>query len=98
SLEASLVALYATFFDHEAGAEGYCIATKRDQARIVWNDARQLVRSSSLRHRITAQIANLHHDATASKLEPLGADKDGTDGLNPHALICDELHAVKQSA
>ena len=43
SLEAAVVALYLTFFDGEAGAEGYTIATKRDQARIVWGDARQLV-------------------------------------------------------
>jgi hypothetical protein len=33
-LEAALVALYVTFFDFEAGAEGYCIATKREQAKI----------------------------------------------------------------
>ena len=95
SLEAAVVALYLTFFDGEAGAEGYTIATKRDQARIVWGDARQLVLSSGLKTRIDVQVANLHVDATASKLEPLGADHDSTDGLNPSLIIVDEFHAHK---
>jgi phage terminase small subunit len=33
SLEAAVVLLYVTFYDGEPGAEGYCIATKRDQAQ-----------------------------------------------------------------
>jgi phage terminase large subunit-like protein len=93
SLEAAIVALYATFFDGEPGAEGYTIATKRDQAKIVFADARQLVMTSGLRDRITAFSSNLHSDATASKLEPLGSDYDSTDGLNPHCVIVDEFHA-----
>jgi phage terminase large subunit-like protein len=95
SLEAAIVALYVTFFDHEAGAEGYCIATKREQAKIVFNDCKRLVQSSGLRSRIAVLTANLHRDATASKLEPLGADRDSTDGLNPHLVTIDEAHAMK---
>jgi phage terminase large subunit-like protein len=95
SLEAAVVALYATFFDGEPGAEGYTIATKRDQARIVFADAQKLVSSSGLKTRIVVQVARLHEHATASKLEPLGADHDSTDGLNPHCIIVDEFHAHK---
>ena len=95
SLEAAIVALYVSFFDREPGAEGYCIATKREQAKIVFNDCRQLVASSGLRSRIDALTANLSRAATASKLEPLGADKDSTDGLNPNLVIIDEAHAMK---
>ena len=96
SLEAALVALYLTFFDGEAGSEGYCIATKREQARIVFNDCKRLVQASrELRERITVLMANLHRESTASKLEPLGADRDSTDGLNPHSVTIDEAHALK---
>lgn len=95
SLEAAIVALYVTFFDGEMGGEGYCIATKRAQARIVWGDCAQLVIRSGLRSRITPLASNLHRQATASKLEPLGADKDSTDGLNPNLIIADEVHAMK---
>jgi phage terminase large subunit-like protein len=95
SLEAAIVALYVTFFDGEAGAEGYCIATKREQAKIVWRDCKQLVERSGLRTRILVLAANLSRERTASKLEPLGADKDSTDGLNPCLIINDEFHAQK---
>lgn len=95
SLEAAVIALYVSFFDHEAGAEGYCIATKREQAKIVFNDCKRLVITSGLRSRIAVLVANLHRDQTASKLEPLGADRDSTDGLNPQLVIIDEAHAMK---
>jgi phage terminase large subunit-like protein len=95
SLEAAIVALYVTFFDGEPGAEGYTIATKRDQAKIVFRDALQLVTSSSLRRWLRPLVNNLSRADNASKLEPLGADYDSTDGLNPNLIITDELHAMK---
>jgi phage terminase large subunit-like protein len=95
SLEAAIMALYITFFDNEAGAEGYCAATKRDQAKIVFGDAQRLVRASRLRGRIQSLTGNLHRDAYAQKLEPLGADEDSLDGLNAHFVNMDELHAYK---
>jgi phage terminase large subunit-like protein len=95
SLEASTVALYGTFFDGEPGAEGYCVATKRDQSKIVFDDCKRLVVNSQLRSRIAVLTANLHRDDTVSKLEPLGSDKDSTDGLNPQIVIIDEAHAMK---
>lgn len=95
TLIAAVVLLYLTFFDGEGGAEGYSIATKRDQAKIVFNDARRLVLSSGLKERIKVQVANLHHEGSSSKLEALGADHDSTDGLNPNAVVVDEMHAMK---
>src|SRR5262249_26125160 len=82
SLEAGIVALYVTFFDQEPGAEGYCVATKRDQAKIVWTDAKKLAESSGLggparaKRRIVVLAANMHRELWSQKLEPLGADKD----------------------
>ena len=95
SLIAAIVLLYLVFFDGEPGAEGYSVATKRDQAKIVFNDAKKLVQSSGLKDRISVLVANLHRDDTASKLEPLGADHDSTDGLNPSIVVGDEIHAMK---
>ena len=95
TLIAAVVLLYLTFFDGEPGAEGYSIATKRDQAKIVFNDARKLVQSSGLKQRIKVLAANMHREDTASKLEPLGADHDSTDGLNPNVVVGDEIHAMK---
>lgn len=95
SLEAALVALYVTFFEGEMGAEGYCIATKEAQARIVFNDCKKLVKSSGLKTRIRVLARNLHREDTSSKLEPLGSDSESTDGLNPSLIINDEFHAQK---
>lgn len=95
SLEAAIVVDYTTFFDGEPGAEGYCAATKREQALIVFRDAKKLVTSSGLKDRIKVQVSNLYSDATESKVEPLSADYNSMDGLNPHCVIVDELHAHK---
>ncbi len=95
TLIAAIVLLYLTFFDGEAGAEGYSVATKRDQAKISFGDCKKLVESSGLKDRIKVMVSNLHQMATSSKLEPLGADHDSTDGLNPSAVLVDEMHAMK---
>lgn len=96
SLEDAVVAVYVTFFDGEAGAEGYCAATKKDQARIVFGDAKQLVITSGLRSRIAVLTSNLFRADTVSKLEPLGADEDSLDGLNAHFISMDEIHKYKK--
>jgi phage terminase large subunit-like protein len=95
SLEDAVVSIYATFFDGEPGAEGYCAATKRDQSKLVFNDAKRLVLSSGLRKRIRVLNLNLSQAHSASKLEPLGADYDSMDGLNPHFISLDEIHKYK---
>lgn len=93
------VGLYLAFFDNEPGAEVYAAATKRDQARIVWDEARRMVEATpQLRSRISVLTANLHSLATHSKFEPLGADADTLDGLNIHGAIVDELHAHRTRA
>lgn len=90
------VALYLLDADQEPGAEVYCAATKKDQARIAWTEAKRMVQSSAfLRRRIRSVRDNLHILNTASKLEPLGRDTDSMDGLNVHGGIVDELHAHK---
>tara|TARA_Y100000310_G_scaffold345430_1_gene464874 strand:- start:9836 stop:11689 length:1854 start_codon:yes stop_codon:yes gene_type:complete len=90
------VGLYLFFADGEPGAEVYTAATKRDQAKIVHSESVRMVRASNLlKNRINIFVNNLSVPNTASKYEPLGADSDGTDGLNVHAAIADELHAWK---
>jgi phage terminase large subunit-like protein len=95
SFEEAVVSVYCTFFEGEAGAEGYCIATKEKQAKIAFDAAKKLVKSSGLSQRIKVNAANLHRVSSESKLEPLGSDSDTTDGLNPHFVGVDELHAFK---
>jgi phage terminase large subunit-like protein len=85
--------------DGEAGAEIYAAATKRDQARIIFDEAKRMVGSSP---ELAATVArfklNLSDDSTASKFEPLSSDDRTLDGLNPHCLLIDELHRHKTRA
>lgn len=90
------IGLYMFFADGEPGAEVYCAATKKDQAKILFTEAERM-RSASpgLKKRIASFRNNMNIAATASKFEPLGADEDTLDGLNPHCAIADEVHAHK---
>lgn len=90
------LALYLLLADGEPGAEIYVAATKRDQARLTFEPAKEMVRRSpALKKHANIYTGNVSVLKTNSKLEPLGADTDTMDGLNPHGLIIDELHAHK---
>jgi phage terminase large subunit-like protein len=93
------VGLYLFCADGEPGAEVYCLATKKDQARIVFVEAERMrAASPSLAKRIVKFRDNMNVPKTSSKFEPLGSDEDTLDGLNIHGAIVDELHAHKTRA
>lgn len=88
--------LFLLIADGEPGAEVVTAATKRDQAKIIFEEAKRMVRASSfLNSRIHICRDNMSIAKTASKFEPLGADADTLDGLNLHGALIDELHAHK---
>lgn len=93
SLTASVVALKCLVADGEPGADVYSAATKKEQARIVFDEARRTVlRSEDLSQLVSVYRAALAVDSTMSSFQPLSADDRTMDGLNPHAIIIDELH------
>ena len=92
------VALYMLTADGERGAEIYSAATSREQAKIVFGEAKRMVEASpSLKSRIGSYINNLHIEGTASKFMPLSSESSTMDGLNIHCAIVDELHEHKTS-
>jgi phage terminase large subunit-like protein len=96
SSTAAGIGLYLLVADGEQGAEVYSAATSRDQARIVFDEARRMVASSpALNRRVETLINNLHVAATNSRFMPLSSDSSTMDGLNVHGAIIDELHAHK---
>lgn len=85
--------------DGEPGAEVYAAATKKDQARIIFDEAKRMVRSSpELSELVQSYKLNLSVDETGSKFEPLSSDEKTLDGLNPHCLLVDEVHKHKSRA
>ena len=93
------VALYMLTADGEAGAEVYSAATSRDQARIVFGDARQMVqKSKDLREALGVKVSihAVYQESSGSTFRALSRDQDGNlDGLNVHCGIVDELHGHK---
>ena len=97
SLIASIVGLYLLIGDGEPGPEIYAVATKRDQAKIIWTEAKRMVRKSPvLLRRIKPLVAELsselYNDGT---FKPLASDSDTLDGLNVHGALMDEIHQWK---
>ena len=92
----SAIALYMLFGDHEGGAQICCVASKKDQAKIVFNEAKNMViQSPLLSKHIKKRKSDLYVPLTFSTFEPLASDSNTLDGLNMHCGIIDELHSLK---
>jgi phage terminase large subunit-like protein len=97
---AAPIALYLTFVEGEGGAEGYAAAVTRDQARILFEAAREMVRRSPEcqgEFQVQALANAIAQDRTASKFVPISSDAKALDGLNVHVAVCDEIGSHKTS-
>lgn len=93
---ATCLGLYLLIADGEAGPEIYSAATKRDQAKIIWNEARRMIRKSPALHKkIDLRVSTIRCGFNEGIFEPLGSDSEKLDGLNVHGALIDELHAIK---
>ena len=92
------VGLYMLTADDEWGAEVYSGATKKDQAKIVFEIAQQMARMDG-EYRARFGVEVLTHSIvikeTGSKFVPLSAEGETLDGLNVSCALIDELHAHK---
>jgi len=92
----SAIGLYMLIADGEGGAEIYSIANKKDQSKIIFNEALTMVRQSDLLSKhLRKRQTDLYFDATFSKFEALASDSNSLDGLNSHLVIIDETHSLK---
>ena len=91
------LAAYFFIADGEAAAEVYTGAVTRDQARLVWDNIKNLTKKSIFAPVINYQKNNLYIERTWSKCEPLSSDAKSLDGLDTHYASLDELHAHPNS-
>jgi len=89
----SLFGLYSLILGAR-GAEVYSVAAEKEQARIVFADAKRMVEASEE----LSGITKLYRDAIelpafGSVYRVLSAEAYSKEGLNPSAIIFDELHA-----
>lgn len=93
---ASAIGLYLMVADGELGPEIYSVATKKDQSKIIWLEAKRMVKKSkSLNKRIKGLVAEMVSEFNDGAFKPLGRDSDTLDGLNVHGALFDEVHAWK---
>lgn len=90
------IALYLMVGDNEGGPEIYAVATKRDQAKLVWLEAKKMVKKSPiLLNSIKPLVAEMTAEFNESSFKPLGSDSETLDGLNVHGAVMDEVAAWK---
>jgi phage terminase large subunit-like protein len=96
SLLDSIMGLYGLVGDNEGGPEIYAVATKRDQAKIVWQESKRMVKKSpALRKRIKTLSYDIISEFNDGIFKALASDADSLDGLNIHVVIMDEWHQWK---
>lgn len=99
SLLASAVGLYLLTADGEPGPEVYALATKRDQAKIIWLEAKRMRnKSAALHKRIRALVGEMISDFNDGVFKPLASDVDTLDGHNVHGALMDEIHQWRNGA
>ena len=82
--------------DGEGGPEIYSVATKKDQAKIIWNESVRMIKHSpALNRHAKCLVSKIKTDYNNGTFEPLGSDSMKLDGLNVHGALIDELHAIK---
>lgn len=93
---AAAVGLYLSIADGELGPEIYSVATKKDQAKIIWLEAKRMIQKSpALRKRMKTLVSEISSELNDAVFKPLGRDSDTLDGLNVHGALFDEVHAWK---
>jgi phage terminase large subunit-like protein len=97
------LALYALSFDLEMEAQVYVGATKEEQARICWKQAKMYIESPVANPALRKmgfyclqKIIGFKN--TGSTMMPLGGDSKTQDGINCHVGIIDEYHAHKDDS
>ena len=92
---AAAVALYLLCADFEPGAEVYGCAADRDQAKIVFDVALEMVKRCPVLEKkmsIKASQKEMIYEPTGSKYKALSADVANKHGFNIHGVVFDELH------
>lgn len=93
---ASIIGDYLLVADGEPGPEVYAVATKRDQAKIIWQEAKRMIQKSpSLSKRVKPLVAELQCPGNDGVFKPLSSDSGTLDGLNISGALLDEIHQWK---
>lgn len=97
----SAIADFLLICDREPAAQVWCLATQKQQAGIVYEAAKNFALSSEyIRTHVKTRRDKdnsemLLFPAGNSYMKAGSKNSEAQDGLNPHGVIIDELHAIK---
>lgn len=96
STETASIELYSLIADGEGGAQVWCTANKKDQAKIIFNAAVAMRQQSPALRSITKKRqSDIYFPAMFSVLGAQAADTKTMDGLNAHFFSLDEWHEAR---
>lgn len=94
SILASGIGIAESILTVEKGNQIVSFATKKDQAKIIWNGCEKMVNSNmELKKKSTIAYTTININPTSATIKPLGRDSQTEDGLNIGLGIGDEIHA-----
>lgn len=96
------IALYLLLADKEFGAEVYSAATNKDQAKMVFTEAKNMVKRSAFKNVVEPRPIKdstkvIRFPALEGKYLAVSKESSGLDGLNASGVIFDELHQLKDA-
>lgn len=97
----SAMADFMLMCDKEPAAQVWCLATQKQQASIVYEDAKNFaLNSEDLRSYVKTRRDKdnsefLLFPAGNSYMKAGSKNNESQDGLNPHCVVIDECHAIK---
>lgn len=91
--DTALPMIFTQLFDGEQSPEGYCAATTRDQAGLLFKGIGRMIRRSPVLGQLMRVWRNSIETArTEGMIKCLSRDGDSSDGINPSFLARDEMH------
>lgn len=96
----SFCAMFDCLFGAKTGIEVYCAATRREQAKIIYDNIKSFITLNPILDSlfgtfVSRSIIYSKPSNRTNTICALGSDSKKLDGLNPFSVICDELHAWK---
>lgn len=93
ALSSAAVGLYSLFAEGIRGGEVVAVAAEKEQARIVFGEAKRMVQDSELADLCEIFKDSIYVPSTNSVFKVMSAEAYSKEGLNPSRVIMDELHA-----
>jgi phage terminase large subunit-like protein len=95
ALSSAAIALYSLIGEGVQGGEVIVAAAEKEQARIVFGEARRMVETSELADLVQVYKDSIFVPSTSSVLKVVSAEAYSKEGSNPHRLVLDEGHAMR---